>query len=114
MQWEPGKEYRTRHGMLVVVLEIMPDGLMFGRYQTALGRWHPNAWREDGRDLDGDDDFDLMPPRSPVEVSDAALAAYMAVGDKYGAKYFLTPEDDRRREAIAAAFEVLLAEREAS
>jgi hypothetical protein len=109
-------KYRTRGGHEAVVLEVMNDGRLFGRFQDSYGdAWRASDWSPDGRWLLGPaagGGLDLVPPPPPVVVSDETLRAYE---DAYDAAVPFTaywnPEFTKARsKALAAAIRNHLAE----
>ncbi len=63
-------EYKTSCGADAVVLEVGPDGNLYGRQYTG-GSWYASTWSPDGssRMFGGTCDFALMPPKRQVWVA---------------------------------------------
>jgi hypothetical protein len=80
MTFTPG-EYRTRGGYEAVVLEVMPDGNLIGRFRReGLGHWTAMDWQPSGRGIRFSGAHDIIPP-PPVVVSDETVKKFCAAMD---------------------------------
>ena len=104
---KPGGKYRTRGGREAEVFATDMGGgfTCLGRVRGATGEWRWATWVSDGRAIAGNDNpSDLM---RPDEVSDEAGRAYLDAAMAADG-----PPVERVKAGLAAAFVVMLAERE--
>lgn len=85
-----------------------------GRRRGLRGEWVMAQWDALGRYFDGNrtSDLDLMPPAPPITVSDAAVQAFRDKSETFRGKDALPVACTDTKAGLAAAFAVMLAERE--
>ncbi len=95
-------EYKVSCGADAVVLEVGPDGNLYGRQSTG-GSWYSSTWSPDGssRMFGGTRDFDLMPPKRQVwiavwQIRDCGTVFSITWDSEYAAEHYVGKLGHRR------------------